>query len=49
MLASGCGEFSGTSISGQSASTSARPIATALSGRMPRRIATSGRAAKNCS
>src|SRR5579883_22128 len=41
-LASGCGELSGTSMMAKPASMSAAPAASASSGRMPRRIATSG-------
>jgi hypothetical protein len=46
MLASGCGEFSGTSIARNPASRSAWPIATASPGRTPRRISISGSVAK---
>jgi hypothetical protein len=42
MLASGSGEFSGTSIATKPASTSASPIAVTSAGVTPRRIAISG-------
>ncbi len=44
MLRKGSGEFSGTSMIRNPPSTSASPIATASSGRKPRRIATRGKA-----
>ena len=47
MLPNGSGELSGTSMTRNPASTSTPPMATALSGFSPRRIATSGSSAMN--